>query len=322
MNHDDQEQRFVIGVDPHPDTHTACVLDTNAKVVDTLRVKNTEEGLEAMRRWANGFEGRLWAIEGASNPFVSCWVGELLCAGEEVFNIPPALTSQYRSRRSRKKNDAVDAQNAARALLANPQLPAYTPLPEQRRLQVLSRTRSRLARQLKANRMALEDVPEDFQDEREVIQEVVECLSQQLKRLEALMARILKISAPEILQIRGVGPVLGATILAEVGDVSRFASVEKFASYCGGPTERSSGKNTRTSVNSGGNRTMNYVVHMIAQVRLRTDGGRSRALVERKQREGKTLRAALRVLKTYIARELYRRLTEMHRSRAARLMAA
>ena len=62
---------------------------------------------------------------------------------------------------------------------------------------------------------------------------------------------------------------------------------------------------------------MNYVLHMIAQVRLRTDGGRSRALVERKQREGKTLRAALRVLKTYIARELYRRLKAMHSSQAA-----
>ena len=34
---------------------------------------------------------------------------------------------------------------------------------------------------------------------------------------------------------------------------------------------------------------MNYVVHMISQVRLRIDE-RSRALVERKQREGKTLR--------------------------------
>jgi transposase len=206
---------------------------------------------------------------------------------------------------------------ASRALLANPELPPYAPPPRQRCLQVLSRTRSRLAVQLKANRMALKDMPEEFLEEREVLKELVECLSEQLKRLEALMGRILKSSAPEILQIRGVGAVLGAMILAEVGEVSRFASVEKFASYCGGPTDRSSGKNSRASVKSGGNRTMNYVVHRIVQVRLRTDGGRSRALVDRKQREGKTLRAALRVLKTYIARELYRRLKTMQRLRAA-----
>jgi hypothetical protein len=66
---------------------------------------------------------------------------------------------------------------------------------------------------------------------------------------------------------------------------------------------------------------MNYVVHMIAQVRLRLDED-SRALVERKQREGKTLRAALRVLKTYIARELYSKLKSMQRSRDSPLVGA
>lgn len=39
-------------------------------------------------------------------------------------------------------------------------------------------------------------------------------------------------------------------------------------------------------------------------VRLRTDE-RSRAFVHRKEQEGKTFRAALRVLKTYIVREIY-----------------
>ena len=59
---------------------------------------------------------------------------------------------------------------------------------------------------------------------------------------------------------------------------------------------------------------MNYVVHMMAQVRLRCDP-RSKELFERKQREGKTKRAALRVLKTYIARELYRKLKAFEENR-------
>lgn len=53
--------------------------------------------------------------------------------------------------------------------------------------------------------MALKDMPE----ERAVLEEIVECLSQKLKRLEALMEKILNSSAPEILQIQGVGAVLG-----------------------------------------------------------------------------------------------------------------
>lgn len=309
--------KFVIGVDPHPDTHTASVLDENGKVVDTLQVENTEEGLKTLRLWGEGFgedeSERRWAIEGAANPFIRPWVARLLAGAEQVANVPPTLTSQYRSKRSRKKNDAIDAQNAARALLANPELPTHVPGADQRRLQVLSRNRSRLSRQLKANRMALKDLPNDS-EEREVLQEVTNYLAQKVKKLEALMSNLVKEVMPEILEIRGVGPVLGAVILAEVGQVGRFGSVEKFTSYCGGPTERSSGKNSRVRVNTGGNRTMNYVLHMIAHVRLRTDE-RSRVLVERKQREGKTLRAALRVLKTYIARELYRTLKAIERDR-------
>lgn len=307
-------KEFVIGVDPHPTTHTASALDENGKVVDTLRVENTEEGLTALLGRSDRFPGRRWAVEGASNPFVSAWVASLLAAGEEVANVPPSLTSQYRSRRSAKKNDAVDAQNVARALLANPELMlGRAPCPEQRRLQVFSRTRGRLATQLKANRMALKELPEGS-PERAAVEEVAGCLAEQVGRLGALLGEVVKEVMPEVLEIRGVGPVLGATILAEVGDVSRFASPDKFAGYCGGPVDRSSGKSSRVRVNPGGNRTMNYVLHMIAQVRLRTDE-RSRALVERKMREGKTLRAALRVLKTYIARELYRTLKTIRRAR-------
>lgn len=313
--------KFVIGVDPHPDTHTAAALDVNGKVVQTLRVENTDEGFEELRKFAGGYEERRWAVEGASNPFISPWVAQLIAESEKVTNIHPSLTSQYRARRSPKKNDEVDAANAARALLANPGLPEHTQCAQQRRLQVLSRNRRRLATELKANRMALGDIPEDYPRERQILQQTVEHLCQQLKQLESLMGELVKESTPEILELRGVGPVLGATILAEVGAVKRFESVDKFASYCGGPTERCSGKNSRVSVNPAGNRTMNYVVHMIAQVRLRTDE-RSRALVERKHREGKTLREALRVLKTYIARELYRKLRSIQKTRNSKAFAA
>ena len=272
------DHRFVIGVDPHPNTHTACVVDANGKLVDTLRVKNTEEGFQELRGWADGFEGRVWAIEGASNPFVCCWVKELLQAGEEVVNIAPSLTSQYRARHSRKKNDSVDAHNAARALLANPLLPPYTPPPEQRRLQVLSRTRRRLAVQLKANRMALKDMPEEFLEEREVLKEIVHCLCEKLKRLEALMGQILNTSAPEILKIQGVGPVLGATIVAEVGEVSRLPAWANSSATA--EEDRALRRQEQQSLRQQWQPAVNYVVHMIAQVRLRIDE-RSRALVER-----------------------------------------
>jgi hypothetical protein len=44
---------------------------------------------------------------------------------------------------------------------------------------------------------------------------------------------------------------------------------------------------------------------MIVLVRLRYDGA-TRAYLDRKQRQGKTLRATLRCLKTHLARQLFR----------------
>lgn len=319
---------IIIGLDPHPATHTAAALDAStAEVLDALEVENTEEGHERLRRWAHGLSDshggeRRWAIEGAGNPFVAPLVADLLARKEEVTDIPPSLTSQYRSKRGAKKNDEVDAINAAKALLANPQLPAYVPGPEQRRLQVLTRNRSRLSEALKANRMAAKALPEGSEEERAVLEEVTAFLRERIKRLDALLGELVERIMPEILEVRGVGVVLGATILAEIGDVGRFEKESNFVSYCGGPTERSSGKKSaRARVNTGGNRRMNHVLHMMAQVRLRLDP-RSKALLERKVREGKTLKGAWRVLKTYVARELYRTLKAIKKSRESGPLAA
>ena len=311
---------IIIGLDPHPATNTAAALQApTGRVLATSKFPNTEVGNEQLRRWALAFPERYWAVEGAGNPFVAALVAGLLADEERLTNVPPNLTSQYRKRRSYKKNDEVDAINAAKALLANlGELPAYAPHPDQRRLQALTRTRSRLAEELKANRMAQKDLPpEGSEEESLILAELVSCLAEQIKRLEGLLSKLLERIMPEILLVRGVGVVLGATIVAEVGAIERFEKESGFASYCGAaPVERSSGKSSgRVGVNPGGNRRMNRVLHMIAQVRLRTDGGRSKALVERKQREGKTKRAALRVLKTYIARELYRTLKAIEKSR-------
>jgi transposase len=317
----------IIGVDPHPATHTAFAIEANsAKPLADISVQNSEEGILGLMEWAKAFEERHWAIEGASNPFAAPLVGALLAENEPITDIPPSLTSQYRSRRSEKKTDRFDARNAAMALLANlDDLPAYAPHPQQRRLQVLTRTRSRVVGELKANRMALEQMVREGceKEERMILEDLIACLKEQLERLGAVLEGLVKQIMPEILKLRGVGVVLGATIMAEVGDIGRFEKESKFSSYCGAaPVDRSSGSHQRARVNTQGNRRMNYVLHMMAQVRLRTDGGRSRELLERKEREGKSKRGALRVLKTYIARELYSELKAINESRKLALVSA
>ena len=47
-------------------------------------------------------------------------------------------------------------------------------------------------------------------------------------------------------------------------------------------------------INPGANRRLNWALHMVAMVRLRMDGGRSKRFMERAQLRGKTKRSGLR----------------------------
>ena len=304
---------IILGIDPHPTTHTAVALDPRGVVLDSLSVQNDADGLTRLCAWSTRFEPHCWAIEGAGNRYVAPLLALLFARNQSVYHIHPSLTSQYRARRGKKKNDLVDAENVARVLLANPELPPYQLSAQRTQLQELSRTRDKLAQQRKANQMMLEALPTTTSASlRTALQAVLRSLEAALKELEQNMATLVAQVAPTLLTLQGIGVVLAGTVLAEMGDIKRFEDVHHFASYCGAaPVERGSGKNTRWCVNVGGNRQLNRVLHLMALTRLRCDE-RTKTFVSRKEQEGKTKRAALRALKTHLARELYRTLQASH----------
>ena len=120
------------------------------------------------------------------------------------------------------------------------------------------------------------------------------------------MKKVVDELMPELLTVQGVGTVHAATLLAEAADVRRFRSQHAFAMFAGcAPVESSSGGQKRRQLNIGGNRRLNRTFHMMTQVRLRCDDA-TKAYIDKKQGEGKTLRAALRCLKTHLAREVFR----------------
>ena len=89
------------------------------------------------------------------------------------------------------------------------------------------------------------------------------------------------------MDLHGVGPVVAARILADVGDVARFADRNRFASWTGtAPLDASSGEQNRHRLSRAGNRRINHMIHIAAvtQLRLDTDG---RAYYRRKRAAGK-----------------------------------
>ncbi|WP_426567196.1 transposase [Angustibacter sp. McL0619] len=98
--------------------------------------------------------------------------------------------------------------------------------------------------------------------------------------------------------------------MADVGDVTRFADRNRFASWTGtAPLDASSGEQNRHRLSRAGNRRMNHMIHIaaISQLRLDTDG---RAYYRRKRAEGKKSLEAIRCLKRRLSDAIYRQLLD------------
>lgn len=291
---------IVIGIDPHPQHHVAAALDDRGGVGELQTFPNSTAGLEAFLEWVHGFSNVQVAVEGPTQPFFASWLTRLLV--EEVSVVAVSAQSVHQ-RRARRKTDAEDAVLVARVCQAEPSLPAVNPPPWLRPLQELTRTRSHLARQLQADRMRLRSIQSPIVQAS--LHEIVHALEAQVASLDQAIASQVKTLAPRLLKLAGVGTVIAGVLLAETGDILRFRTKHHFATYCGtAPVPWESGGSKRVRVNRSGNRRLNWALHLIARTRLRIDGA-TKALVARKEQEGKTHREALRVLKNHLALQLY-----------------
>jgi transposase len=111
------------------------------------------------------------------------------------------------------------------------------------------------------------------------------------------------------MDIFGVGPVVAATVIGDVADVSRFPSRGHFATYNGtAPIEVSSGNRKIYRLSRRGNRRINHAVHMAAVTQIRHRHSDGRAYYDRKLTEGKTHKEALRCLKRRVSDAIFARL--------------
>lgn len=110
---DDEE--IVLGVDTHTDTHVAAVVTALGRLVATESFPTTAAGYTALLTWARG-HGRLRraGVEGTSSHGVAL---NRYLHGQEI-QVLEVNRPNRAARRRRGKSDAVDAENAARAVLA------------------------------------------------------------------------------------------------------------------------------------------------------------------------------------------------------------
>lgn len=337
-------EEAILGVDTHKDVHVAAVINTVGVLLGTRDFPATTAGYQALLTWARTFGAVLRAgVEGTSS--YGAGLNRLL-RREEVTVIEVNRPDRA-DRRRRGKTDANDAEAAARAVLsgrATAIAKAGDGPVEMIRMFKLAKSsavksRTQAINQLKAvlvggdpalreqlaglstpllvRACAALEVTDPAagtgQAARHTLRMLagrITMLTAEIDDLDSRLTTVLAAQAPDLLARNGVGPDTGATLLIAAGDnTDRLHSEAAFAALCGvSPVEASSGKTQRRRLNRGGNRQANAALHRITLTRLRWDPT-TRAYVERRVRDGKTRREAIRCLKRYIARELYPLLT-------------
>jgi transposase len=128
----------------------------------------------------------------------------------------------------------------------------------------------------------------------------------ELVEIDALLSELVAATAPQLLDLHGVGTNTAALLLVTAGDnPQRLRSEASWAHLCGvAPIQASSGKVTRHRLNSSGDRQANHALWRIALTRMSSDP-RTRIYVERRTAEGKSKAEIMRILKRYIAREVF-----------------
>jgi Transposase IS116/IS110/IS902 family len=90
-----------------------------------------------------------------------------------------------------------------------------------------------------------------------------------IKDLTKELKGILEASGTGFLGLPGVGPIVAARVLTDVGDVSWFADRNRFAPWTGtAPIEASSGETVRHRLSRAGNRRMNHMIHIAATTQI------------------------------------------------------
>jgi transposase len=112
-----------------------------------------------------------------------------------------------------------------------------------------------------------------------------------------------------MLRLFGVGIDAAATLLVTAGDnPERLRSEAAWAHLCGvAPIQAFSGKMTGHRLDRGGDRHANQALWRIVMTRLATDP-RTREYMERRTKEGRSKREIIRILKRYVAREIFKEL--------------
>ena len=334
-----EPSRVSVGVDTHGEIHVACALDQLGRRLATGQAATTPLGYRALLDWAKRLgEVEAWGVEGTG--CYGAGLARFLTAHDQV--VLEVNRPDRSARRRRGKSDPVDAEAAARAVLAGqataiPKTGSH--LVEMVRCLRVARATAVKARTQAANalRALVVTAPAELREQLRglptgrlvgtvarlrpgpilttgaatklalrLLGQRYQALDAELAAVDAELDRLTVQAAPGLRQLCGVGPEIAGALLVAAGDnPQRLRSEAAFSMLCGAsPIPASSGKTVRHRLNRGGNRQANTALYRIVVVRLRWHQP-TRDYLARRTKEGLSKREIIRCLKRYVAREVF-----------------
>jgi transposase len=343
-----------LGIDAHKRTHTVVAVDDAGRQLgQRTTVSTTTEAHLELVRWADGFGAeRVWAVEDCRH-LSRRLEADLLGAGERIVRVPPKLMAHARdAARTYGKSDPIDALAVARAALRHPDLPIAQLDGPARELRLLVDHREDLVKDRTGHinrlRWHLHELDPAWDPASRSLAAFknLDAIAGRLVNVEGMVARIaadlvgrireltvtiralereitdrVKVLAPTLLLIVGIGALGAAKIVAETADVRRFKSKDAYARHNGtAPLPVWSGNRQRHRLSRTGNRQINCAIHRIAITQKRCHPPAQHYLEHRAQL-GNTSTEALRALKRRLSDIVYRALLEDARTDSATCIA-
>ncbi|MFE4463121.1 IS110 family transposase [Nocardia tengchongensis] len=337
----------IIGMDPHKRSATIEIIDQTATVLTGGKYATDKPGYDEMLTTARRFTDRLWAVEGC-NGVGRHLAHRLVHDGETVIDVPAKLSAQVRvfATGNGRKTDSVDAHSVALAALRAPNLRRVTADAELIALGLLADRRDELGRARtqtvnRIHRLLMELVPGGAKKflsamqarallatitpvdpvglvrKRLVAEQIddLETIDRKIKSADKELRGLVTDRGSTLMDLNGIGPSSAARLLADIGDIHRFATRDRFASWNGAaPLDASSGDQQRHRLSRSGNRKINRVLHIMAVVQLRHHTA-GRAYYDRRRLAGKTSMEAMRALKRRLSNVIYTRMLSDHDGR-------
>jgi transposase len=327
------------GVDTHLDVHVAAALDDRGSLLGVESFETTTDGYKKLLAWLSDFGPvELIGVEGTGS-YGAGLTRHLHAEGIAVVEVDRPNRQRRRRKGKSDPEDAISAARAAQSGDASGSAKTRDGNVEAMRVIRVARISARKARTQALNQMRslISTAPESIRAElRHLnVHNVLErassfrpgtkrdvtsltkltlrtlarraiALENEITEIDSIMKTLVHESAPELVATLGVGTEAASALLIAAGDnPDRLHNEASFAHLCGtSPLDASSGKQQRHRLNRGGDRQANSALWHIVITRMVYDP-RTIAYMERRMKEGRTKKEAMRCLKRYIAREVY-----------------